>query len=70
MPDRSSFLLLLCLGAAPLAAQQAPAQQSPSAQQAPSAESSPVEPLELPTPTEVRTGSGAPGPGYSQQRAD
>jgi hypothetical protein len=62
MPLRS--LLLLTLGAAPLAAQQSPAQPSPSA------EPSPFEPLELPTPTAVRTGSGAPGPGYWQQRAD
>jgi peptidase M1-like protein len=51
-------LLLLCLGATPLTAQQSPAEPSP------------FEPLELPTPTAVRTGSGAPGPGYWEQRVD
>jgi hypothetical protein len=50
-------LLLLCVGAMPLVAQQSP-----------SPEPSPFERLELPTPTSIRTGSGAPGPGYWQQR--
>ncbi|HEX3233788.1 MAG TPA: M1 family metallopeptidase [Gemmatimonadales bacterium] len=50
-------LLLLCLGATPLLAQRSP---SPAA--------SPFDRLQLPTPTAVRTGSGAPGPGYWQQR--
>jgi len=34
------------------------------------ADTSPFRPLELPTPTSVRTGAGRPGPGYWQQRAD
>ena len=34
------------------------------------ADSSPFRPLDLPTPTAVRTGSGRPGPGYWQQRVD
>jgi hypothetical protein len=34
------------------------------------ADSSPFRPLLLPTPTDVRTASGRPGPGYWQQRAD
>ncbi len=34
------------------------------------ADSSPFRPLDLPTPTAVRTASGRPGPGYWQQRAD
>jgi len=34
------------------------------------ADSSPFRPLTLPTPTEVRTASGRPGPKYWQQRAD
>lgn len=33
-------------------------------------DSSPFRPLSLPTPTQVRTGAGRPGPGYWQQRAD
>ena len=58
MSVRSSQLLL-SLVSAPLAAQQSP-----------SAEPSPFQPLELPAPTAVRTGSGAPGPGYWQQRVN
>jgi len=34
------------------------------------ADSSPFRPLPLPTPTDVRTASGRPGPKYWQQRAD
>ena len=34
------------------------------------ADSSPFRPLDLPTPTDVRTASGRPGPRYWQQRAD
>jgi hypothetical protein len=34
------------------------------------ADSSPFRPLTLPTPTDVRTASGRPGPKYWQQRAD
>jgi hypothetical protein len=56
MSVRSS-LLLLCLVSAPLAAQQSL-----------STEPSPFQAIELPAPSTVRTGSGAPGPGYWQQR--
>jgi hypothetical protein len=41
-----------------------------SAQTADSAAVSPFRPLDLPTATDVRTGSGRPGKGYWQQRAD
>lgn len=34
------------------------------------ADSSPFRPLDLPTPTDVRTASGRPGPKYWQQRVD
>jgi Peptidase family M1 domain len=34
------------------------------------ADSSPFRPLDLPTPTTIRTGSGRPGPDYWQQRVD
>ncbi|MFL5465669.1 MAG: hypothetical protein ACJ79N_01265, partial [Gemmatimonadaceae bacterium] len=34
------------------------------------ADSSPFRPLDLPTPNDVRTGSGRPGPKYWQQRVD
>ncbi|HET7614904.1 MAG TPA: M1 family metallopeptidase, partial [Gemmatimonadaceae bacterium] len=34
------------------------------------ADSSPFQPLDLPTPTDVRSASGRPGPKYWQQRAD
>jgi hypothetical protein len=41
------------------------------AQSVPSvADSSPFRPLDLPTPTDVRTAAGRPGPKYWQQRAD
>ena len=40
------------------------------AQTSDSADASPFRPLALPAPTDVRTGSGRPGPGYWQQRAD
>ncbi len=33
-------------------------------------ETSPFRPLDLPTPNQVRTGAGRPGPGYWQQRVD
>jgi hypothetical protein len=34
------------------------------------ADSSPFRPLDLPTPNQVRTGAGRPGPGYWQQRVN
>jgi hypothetical protein len=56
MSVRSS-LLLLCLASTSLAAQQSA-----------SPEPSPFQRLELPTPSAIRTGSGAPGSAYWQQR--
>jgi hypothetical protein len=43
---------------------------SSGAQSPASAEGSPFRPLDLPAPTETRTGAGRPGPKYWQQRAD
>src|SRR5919106_2985141 len=59
---RLCFRLLPFLSASALAAQQ------PSAAGAP--DTSAFRRLELPTPTSIRTGSGAPGPDYWQQRVD
>jgi hypothetical protein len=63
----SSVGLALSLLAAPLAAQGSPAAPGASAAGNPEAT---FHRLELPTPNEIRTGSGAPGRGYWQQRAD
>jgi hypothetical protein len=63
----SSVGLALSLLAAPLAAQGSPAAPAASAAGNPEAT---FHRLELPTPNEIRTGSGAPGRGYWQQRAD
>jgi hypothetical protein len=61
---RLSPVLLLCpLLAGPLSAQSAPAA-------GPASPESVFRRLDLPTPNAVRTGSGAPGAGYWQQRAD
>src|SRR5262247_2821827 len=54
---------------------QQPTQQQPAAPQLPQLppqihDSSPFRRLSLPTPSALRTGSGAPGAGYWQQRAD
>jgi hypothetical protein len=54
------LVLLLVVVATPAGAQSA----------ASVADSSPFRPLDLPTPTDVRTASGRPGPKYWQQRAD
>src|SRR5215203_2143606 len=58
-----------------LAAQQPPAQKPPIIQRPEDStrslgDVSPFRGLELPTPNTIRTASGAPGPGYWQQRAD
>jgi hypothetical protein len=63
----SSVGLALSLLAAPLAAQGSPAAPAASAAGNPEAT---FHRLELPTPNEIRTGSGAPGRNYWQQRAD
>ncbi len=61
-----SFVSLAALAlAAPLVAQQ-PTRPVPP----PVADTSPFRRLELPTPTTIRTGSGAPGRDYWQQRVD
>lgn len=58
---RRSAVLILALAASSAHAQ---------TREAAVADSSPFRKLELPAPNEVRTGSGRPGPGYWQQRAD
>jgi hypothetical protein len=55
------LLLLTATGASAQSAAPAPASGSPEAR---------FRRLDLPTPNAVRTGSGEPGPGYWQQRAD
>jgi peptidase M1-like protein len=55
------------LGAAPIPIVRA---QSTAAFGSSVADTSPFRALRLPTPNEYRTGSGRPGPGYWQQRAD
>src|SRR6185503_2455118 len=62
------ILLLSLLATTQLAAQQAAApSQTDSSQQG---YRSPFRRLELPTPNRLRTGAGAPGPDYWQQRVD
>ena len=60
------LLPLLILGPTVLAARQQP----PAAAAAGAPDSSPFRPLELPTPSALRTAAGTPGPAYWQQRAD
>jgi hypothetical protein len=62
-----SSCLAFTVGAA--AQQPGPAPRAPSLPAA-TTDTSPFRRLDLPTPTSVRTGSGAPGKGYWQQRAD
>ena len=64
-------LILLCLAlvVAPAAAQQV-TPTSGSDQPSPQSDQSPFRRLDLPTPNRVRTGAGAPGPEYWQQRVD
>lgn len=68
---RTPAILSCCLAFAVGAAAQQPG-QSPRAPALPAAttDTSPFRRLDLPTPNSVRTGSGAPGKGYWQQRAD
>jgi hypothetical protein len=61
--------ILLCF-ALPLDAQQPAAVQAPEDSTRSLGDVSPFRRLELPPPTTIRTGSGAPGPDYWQQRAD
>ncbi|HEY6947986.1 MAG TPA: hypothetical protein VI297_04135, partial [Gemmatimonadales bacterium] len=62
---RTAILLVsLAAGAAPAAA------QAPAAASAPRRDDSPFRRLGLPPPNTIRTGSGAPGRDYWQQRAD
>jgi hypothetical protein len=65
----AAFTLLLACSTAAEAQQPAPAPRAP-ALPAATTDTSPFRRLDLPTPTSVRTGSGAPGKGYWQQRAD
>src|SRR3954470_6686146 len=61
------LLLLSLLATGQLAAQQASAPQIDSSDQG---DRSPFRRLELPAPNRLRTGAGAPGPEYWQQRVD
>lgn len=65
-------LLLAALISPLLAAQQPPtsAAPQPGAFRVPVADTGVFSPLSLPTPNEIRSASGAPGPEYWQQRAD
>lgn len=63
---RAALLSLLVLAPAAAVAQQPAAPRVPP----PITDQSPFRRLELPTPTAIRTGSGAPGRDYWQQRVD
>jgi Peptidase family M1 domain len=67
---RTLATLLLSLIAPQLAAQQSVTAPSVADSIRPHGDESPFRRLELPTPNTIRTGSGAPGPDYWQQRAD
>src|SRR5919107_677204 len=60
--------LLCCV--LPLAAQQPTVVEAPEDSTKSTGDVSPFRPWELPPPTRIRRGSGAPGPDYWQQRAD
>ena len=62
--------LLLLIATAPLAAQQPTIVQPPDDSARSLRDVSPFRRLDLPTPNTIRTGTGAPGPDYWQQRAD
>ena len=62
--------LLSCLSAFPLTAQQPVGGQSPDDSTRSLGDVSPFRRLDLPTPNTIRTGTGAPGPDYWQQRVD
>ena len=62
--------LLLLIATAPLAAQQPKMTQLPEDSTRSLGDVSPFRRLELPTPNSIRTGTGAPGRDYWQQRVD
>jgi peptidase M1-like protein len=62
--------LLICLSASPLTAQQPVGGQAPDDSARSLGDVSPFRRLDLPTPNTIRTGAGAPGPDYWQQRVD
>ena len=62
--------LLFGLSASSLAAQQPGGGQTPDDSARSLGDVSPFRRLDLPTPNRIRTGSGAPGPDYWQQRVD
>jgi Peptidase family M1 domain len=62
--------LLLLLPPSSIAAQQVTPALPPADTAAATGDLSPFRPLELPTPSPIRTGTGAPGPEYWQQRVD
>src|SRR5687767_6345263 len=62
--------LLLLLTVPPLAAQQLMPASNPGDSASSRGDESPFRRLELPTPTRIRTATGAPGPAYWQQRVD
>jgi len=62
--------LLLLLSASPLAAQQLISGQAPDDSARSLGDVSPFRRLDLPTPNTIRTGAGAPGADYWQQRVD
>jgi hypothetical protein len=64
------MLLLSLLATAQLAAQQPTAAPSPTDSALDQENRSPFRRLELPAPNRLRTGAGAPGPEYWQQRVD
>ena len=64
------LICLMVLLAAPLAAQQPAPAQAPDDSARSLGDPSPFRRLELPTPNTIRTGAGAPGPDYWQQRVD
>ena len=62
--------LVVFLLASPAAAQESTTVQAPDDSTRSLGDVSPFRPLDLPTPNAMRTGSGAPGPEYWQQRVD
>jgi hypothetical protein len=64
------FAGLFILLASPLSAQQPTSVQAPDDSTRSLGDVSPFRRLELPTPNTIRTGTGAPGPDYWQQRVD
>lgn len=67
---RLSAGVLIFLSASSLAAQQPALRPQTRDSLRPLGDTSPFRRLELPTPNTIRTGTGAPGPGYWQQRVD